>query len=165
MIKTTTLALFLLLAFTVHSKIEVTTPKLGLYLYDMAQIVEGVLMGVANEELKELEYCLSDSGLYDFSYDLNMAVQEFKEDGFNGMRKGLREFGKAVGLIPDLVKKCNRIKTDVTTLTKMAEIFENPLTLSYTVGHNLIINGVDVFDKLMTSISSFKSGDYITFGK
>lgn len=47
----------------------------------------------------------------------------------------------------------------------MAEVFTHPLTLIYHVGKNLILNGVDIFEKIGQALIAYGAQDYFTFGK
>lgn len=47
----------------------------------------------------------------------------------------------------------------------MAEVFLNPFKLIFTVGKNLILNGVDIFDKINAGIKAYNAGDFYNFGK
>jgi hypothetical protein len=47
----------------------------------------------------------------------------------------------------------------------MAEIFSSPLTLIYTVGKNLVVNGVDIFEEILQSINYYHTKEYFNFGK
>ena len=46
----------------------------------------------------------------------------------------------------------------------MAAVFSNPVTLVYHVGHNLIMNGIDIYEKLDMGVIAYKKGDYYSFG-
>lgn len=47
----------------------------------------------------------------------------------------------------------------------MAEIFANPLSLIFHAGKNLLLNGVDIFDKIAAAVNSYGQGDFKSFGK
>ena len=64
-----------------------------------------------------------------------------------------------------MAKDCAGIKADITNLEQMAKIFLHPLSLIYHVGKNLIVNGVDIFHKMQSAISSKRQGDYFNYGK
>jgi hypothetical protein len=97
--------------------------------------------------------------------DIVSSVEDFEKETFDGIKNGLELAGKAVELIPTMLKDCSSIKNDLETLAKMALIFEHPLTLAYTVGKNLLVNGIDIYKKISDAVTSYKSGDYYNFGK
>jgi hypothetical protein len=93
------------------------------------------------------------------------SVQDFEKETFDGVKNGLFEAGKAVKLVPTLLKDCSNITSDLSQLLKMAEIFEHPLTLLYHIGKELIVNGLNIFRKISSAITAYKSGDYFHFGQ
>lgn len=76
---------------------------------------------------------------------------------FEGVRKGLQEAGAAIRMIPEAVKDCEVIESDISALVKMAEIFEHPLSLIYHAGKSLIVNGADIFQKVHEGITAYKA--------
>ncbi len=50
-------------------------------------------------------------------------------------------------------------------MEKKAEIFLHPISLIYTVGKNLIVNGLDLIKKVADAMVAFYKNDYYTFGK
>ena len=64
-----------------------------------------------------------------------------------------------------MVKECKNISTDFTELVKLGEVFSNPFSLVWNIDKNMIVNGVDIFEKIMKAISYYKAGDYYNFGK
>jgi hypothetical protein len=53
----------------------------------------------------------------------------------------------------------------LTTLTKMASIFEHPLSLIYTVGKSLWVNGADIMKEISSATSAYGQGQYFDFGE
>ena len=47
----------------------------------------------------------------------------------------------------------------------MIAVFEHPLSLIYHIGKSLIVNGVDIFEKVDAAVNDYKSADYFDFGK
>ena len=63
-----------------------------------------------------------------------------------------------------MVHDCKQVGVDLTKIVRMAEIFAHPLRLIYKVGKNLIINGVDIFEKIMKALIFYEHGDFFHFG-
>jgi hypothetical protein len=73
------------------------------------------------------------------------AVADFELRTFDGVKQGLNEVGIMVKQIPHMVSDCANVKSDISILTKLASIFEHPLSLIYHVGKSIIVNGADIF--------------------
>lgn len=46
----------------------------------------------------------------------------------------------------------------------MAKVFTNPVELVFNVGRALILHGVNIYDEISSSVSSFSVGNYNMFG-
>jgi len=46
----------------------------------------------------------------------------------------------------------------------MAKIFEHPMTLFFTVGKNLIVNGINILHEIEYAIKFYEKGDFYNFG-
>lgn len=46
----------------------------------------------------------------------------------------------------------------------MAKVFTNPIELTYNVGKALILHGINIYDEISASVTSFSAGNYNTFG-
>lgn len=97
--------------------------------------------------------------------DILNAVTDFKKETFDGVKDGLGEMGKAVHFVPDLLKNCQKVQADLTRLYQVADVFKHPMTLMYTIGKNLVVNGVDIFTKMASAMDYFNKQDYYNFGK
>lgn len=62
------------------------------------------------------------------------------------------------------MQDCSSINDDFSKVVKMAEVFASPLSLIYTVGKNLYLNGIDIFEKIMNAMVAYEEGDYFSFG-
>ena len=47
----------------------------------------------------------------------------------------------------------------------MISVFSNPWSLVYTVGKNLLVNGVDIFHKIEDATTAYDKKDYFNFGR
>ena len=64
-----------------------------------------------------------------------------------------------------MASDCAGIKGDLKNLEELALIIMHPVTLVYHVGKNLVLNGIDIFNKMQQALKSQKDGDYFTFGE
>lgn len=46
----------------------------------------------------------------------------------------------------------------------MAKTFKSPLSFAYHVGHDLLVDGTDIYHEISASIDAYGTGDYHTFG-
>jgi hypothetical protein len=63
-----------------------------------------------------------------------------------------------------LVKECKLGEHDLSRLIEMAKIFEHPLQLIYRAGHNLIVDGVEVYHMIADAINAYRGANYFDFG-
>jgi len=84
----------------------------------LAKFTEGLLFGILGEQYTDLDKCIAE----DVKLENNLidAYNFFKEETFDGIKKGLEEIGKTVREIPNLVEDCSSIKADLKDLITMA---------------------------------------------
>ena len=61
---------------------------------DLAHFVEGLLLGVTEQEFSDLVDCIEDAEKVGLT--IVKAAGDFKEENYDGVKKGLAEIGKAV---------------------------------------------------------------------
>lgn len=118
-------------------------------LVNVAQTVEGLLYGIIKAELPAgaLDQCLGEA--VDFQSHLEAAVQLLSTMTFSGVKQGLNEAGTAIGMVPEIVAKCDAAAhEDYSLLIKMVLAFQHPWSLVWNAGKNLIVNGADIFGKI-----------------
>lgn len=106
--------------------------------------------------------CLGD--IKEIEQHVTQSIHDFELKTFEGMRQGLDEAGSAFKLIPTALSECKSIQKDLTELAKKAVVFTHPLTLIYTVGKSLILNGSDILTKIEAAITAYHKADYYEFG-
>lgn len=79
-----------------------------LALVDVGRFVEGFLYGVIQQEFHNLDACITE--VETIAQDVEVAVQDFKKETFDGIKAGLLEVGNAVKLIPTAVGDCKVIE-------------------------------------------------------
>ncbi|CDW75594.1 UNKNOWN [Stylonychia lemnae] len=134
----------------------------GLELAEVAKFVEGFIYGVVKQESSNLDTCITD--VENIAHNVEISVNEFKKENFDGIKAGLLDLGNAVKLIPTAVSQCKAIEQDLSAVAKMAEVFSNPFSLIYHVGKNLVINGIDIFEKIAKALIAYGEADYFSFG-
>lgn len=79
---------------------------------------------------------------------LEGAVKSFGEGNYEGIMDGIKQLGLATKLVPDLIKNCKDVTTDMSQLINLSKVFVHPLTLTFRIGKALIVNGVDIYEKI-----------------
>lgn len=130
---------------------------------DVEQIIIGVLEGAVDAEgLENIEGCVKDTEtLYS---EVEAAVKDFEKHTAEGTIEGLKMLGQAVVEIKEDIKECEGVVADWEKLEKMAEIFSNPITFAYHVGHDIIVNGAQIYHEVDDSVAQFESANYRKFG-
>ena len=92
-------------------------------------------------------------------------MTDFDKKSFDGVSQGLSELSEGVKEIPVAMEHCVLNKDDLSIIYKMIEVFANPFSLAYTVGKNILVNGVDIFHKIEDATTAFNKADYYNFGR
>lgn len=72
-------------------------------------------------------------------------MADFQKETFEGVREGIQLVASAVREVPTMVKDCKIAEEDLDKLVQLAEIFAHPLQLVFRIGHNLIVDGVEIY--------------------
>lgn len=131
---------------------------------DVLETIGGLLEGLAfGFNVDNIVQCLSNlegagTGLVD-------SIKEFEKKDLAGVAAGLKDLGEALEDVSTAIPLCaDAYKNDAEILEKELAVFKNPLTLVYTVGHNLVVNGNEIYDEVNTAITDFKAENWNGFG-
>ena len=61
------------------------------------------------------------------------------------------------------MKNCH-IEKDIEKLESFAAIFASPMSFAWHVGKDLVVNGVDIYHEIKTSVTDFEAGKWEDFG-
>lgn len=80
---------------------------------------------------------------------------------------GLTRLGTSFQKLVTAIKKCDNEVTakEVKILTKMLESFKDPKELAYTIGSNIVVNGVDIYREMSAAYTNYLAKEYESFGK
>ena len=130
----------------------------------MISFAEGLLYGILEEAFPgDLAHCIGDTS--EIEVHLEKAINDFKIETFDSIKSGIKEIGIIVQAIPSLLKDCKIEENDLKKLAEMAVIFTHPLTLALRVGKNILVNGVDIYDKISKGLTLYQSADYNGSGR
>ena len=57
---------------------------------------------------------------------MSIAIADFEEESFSGIKNGLEEVAQVIKIIPTLAADCKIAEEDLLKLIEMAEVFANP---------------------------------------
>jgi hypothetical protein len=128
-------------------------------------IVEGVLEGFTSSSAPALKSCASDStNLYN-DVDQAISLIEGSESTAKKIEKGINILGQALEGIQPLMSDCKSSATQIENLVStLKNGFENPWSFVYHVGKDLVVNGKDIYNEIMSAVSLWKSQSYRASG-
>ena len=129
----------------------------------VAKFTEGFLYGILHKEIPPLDSCITN--VNNIWSHVSKAVTDFELETYDGVSNGLYELSQGVYLIPEAVKNCVAVKDDLSVIYKLAKAFSDPWSLAYTVGKNLLLNGVDIYHKIEDATAAYKRADYFNLGR
>lgn len=125
--------------------------------------LEGILRGIDSDiHLEDFKDCIGD--VFIISKDLWNAVIDLKSGTTGGVVSGLQEIAAAVYEMPVAISACTSSPSTVAKLELAIEAFTDPWKFYFEVSRHLIINGVEIYDDINSSITEWDTGDYYTFG-
>jgi len=120
-------------------------------------IVEGMLKGALNATGITDDISQCTGGLLGILSEVDYAIADFKKKDAADVLKGFEEIAKVLTQVQGALKNCDKIELDVEKLTAMAAVFSNPETFAYHVGHDLIVNGRDIYSEVNNAISDYET--------
>jgi len=106
--------LFAVLTFALVKTMPIDKEPLQLSLIDVGKFIEGFFYGLIQKEFNNIDACLAD--VNGIENEVVIAVNDFSQETFDGVKHGLDEMGKAIKMIPEAVKHCSVIVEDLTKL-------------------------------------------------
>lgn len=127
---------------------------------DLVAIIQGLSEGFG---LTLEEECISASedGLEKLSKAIELMEKKTTIDMMEAMRLVAEAFEKDW---PEAAKACSSTKDEFNKILAALEILEHPKKFAYHVGHDLMINGVDIYKNVNDSIGHWKATEYHDFG-
>lgn len=93
------------------------------------------------------------------------AVKDFEKEDVSGVTAGLKALGTTFTDVSNAIPQCeSAYDNDAKVLEKELAIFKSPLTLVYTIGHNLVVNGNEIYSEVNSAISAYKTQNWEQFG-
>jgi len=124
---------------------------------------EGIIEGVTGSQSDDIKGCVVDSQV--ILSQVEEAFADLQTKTVDGVKKGMALLANAVRSIPNDKSECQSAQVGAKKLEVFLAAFETPQILVYNVGHNLVVNGKDIFSEINSSVGSFRAGDYESSGR
>jgi hypothetical protein len=129
------------------------------YLLITQGVVEGIDAGLSWNQIKP---CIQETG--DSYSNLSTAFQYFQAGDPLSIIQGLAALGKALENVPAAVNDCTGSYNKTKTLVNAIAALQDTATYINIVGKNVILNGVDIYDALSTTVEAFNAGAWKDLG-
>lgn len=127
-------------------------------------ITEGFIKGALDAEgFDDIEKCIGDG--IALVKDAETAYTDLKKKDVKDIIAGLKAIGDGVKEVQAGLKDCAHLKDDYAKLTKMIAIFTSPEAFAWHTGKDLLLNGVDIYHEIDTSITDYEKKDWFGFGQ
>merc|ERR1711959_639592 len=131
---------------------------------NVEEVLAGVLEGFG---LTTAEGCL-DGATSDFD-EFDAAVQLLEKKDVDDMGKGIEQLATAAREIPSLVQTCKTAEQDAKAeaekIEKALALMKQPMHFAYHVGHDLVVNRVDIFHEVDAAVTAYKAAQWEVFGQ
>merc|ERR1711998_434594 len=94
--------------------------------------------------------CLDDAKSEFKAFDAAIVLLEKKD--VDDMKKGIQQLATAAQEIPSLIQTCKSAEKDAKAeaekIEAALELMKHPMQFAYHVGHDLLVNRVDIFNEV-----------------
>lgn len=143
---------------------KLAAKEVSIEVKQVAEVVTGILVGALQAEgLTSIEDCIKDSELV-FT-DVKDGITLIEKETASDVLAGLKKIAAGVVEIKSAVSDCKGIVADFAKLEKMAAVYSNPWSFVYHIGHDLAVNGVEIFKETEDSVTQYKAGKYEAMGQ
>jgi len=126
----------------------------------MVDIIQGLSEGFGLT-LEEECVSASEDGLEKLAKAIELMEKKTTISMMEAMRLVAEAFEKDW---PEAAKACASTKDELNKILAALEILAHPKKFAYHVGHDLMINGVDIYKNVNDSIGHWKATEYHDFG-
>merc|ERR1719326_2531692 len=97
------------------------------------------------------------------------AVVSLKKKDAEDMKKGIQQLATAAEEIPSLIRTCKSAEKDAKAEAEKIEaalaLMKHPMQFAYHVGHDLLVNRVDIFHEVDAAVTAYKAAQWEVFGQ
>merc|ERR1719253_317420 len=131
---------------------------------NVEEVLSGVMEGFGLTVEKE---CL-DGAKSDFD-GFETAIQLLEKKDAEDMKKGIQQLAAAAQEIPSLLQTCKSAEKDAKAqaekIEKALALMKHPMQFAYHVGHDLVVNRVDIFTEVNAAVAAYKAQQWEVFGQ
>lgn len=143
-------------------------PKLDLAQDDLQHIATGFMKGTLHtEHLDNIMNCMANPK--EVVSSIEGAIAEFgkKDMALPEVMMALQKLGTSGKKMMDAIKQCDNDVTqeEMRILGKMVESFKEPKELAFTIGTNMVVNGVDIYREMSAAYTNYLAKEYESFGR
>lgn len=96
--------------------------------------------------------------------NIDEAVKDFEKKTAGDVLKGLKLLAQAFRGLPDDLKACKAVESDVEEFISAIKTMDSPLSFAFHVGKDLIVNGADIYDEIYNAVGDYKAQKWLDFG-
>ena len=127
------------------------------------QFVAGLIMGfVGKDDLPEIQACLQNAGALEA--EITNAISDFSKGDLNDIIKGIEETMQIIKELPEDLKTCQDIDSDLAKIEAWAKIFTDPTKLVMTLTKNLLANWSKVVADVSKTESDWNANNFYDAG-
>jgi len=110
----------------------------------------------------DVKTCVQKS--YGTVEDVKDAVDDFEKKDAADVLKGLKVLAAALKALPDALRACKAVESDVEQLANALKQFSNPESFAFHFAKDLVVNGRDISNEIFQAVSDYKAGKFEDFG-
>merc|ERR1719359_1551234 len=133
-----------------------------------AKTVEEVLAGVVEGFGLSVEKECFDDAKSEFDL-FDSAIVSLEKKDAEDMKKGIQQLATAAQEIPSLLQTCKSAEKDAKAEAEKIEaalaLMKHPMQFAYHVGHDLLVNRVDIFHEVDAAVTAYKGAQWEVFGQ
>lgn len=125
--------------------------------------IAGFIYGMTGDnDLMEIEACFQ--GSKEMYAELDKAIGDFKQGGWDNITQGILETSLVVLQFPQALSTCEGMGDDLTAIEEWATIFTDPVKLSAVVGKNWLLHKRRIENDWADEEADWASGNYFNAG-
>ena len=118
---------------------------------------------IEKDNLEELKQCMNDAD------ELAVMIEEIQEDlrskDLFKMFEGIKLLGEVITMVPEKLRECEEIRSDVKKFEEWGMIFTKPKELSERLLRNMPEHFKEILQLIEDANQEIKKGDYFKYGE
>jgi len=126
---------------------------------EAGEIAAGIVEGFIGAP--DVQACIQKRTL---GADIEEVVKDFDKKTPGDVLKGLKLLAQALKGLPDELKACKAVESDVEEIISAIKTMNSPTSFAFHVGKDLIVNGADIYHEIYNAVSDYKAQKWLEFG-